>query len=451
LPFTNGSNDVNVEYLSDGITESIINSLSHLPGLRVMARTTTFRYKGRDVDPQAIGRDLKVRAILTGKVLQRGDALIIQADLVNVEDGAQLWGAQYNRKLSDILSVQAEISREIIEKLRLRLTNEEQERVAKQHTENIEAYQAYLKGRYYWNRRTVADMLRAIEHFNRAIALDPGYALAYSGLADCYHTLSNLWLPPTEAIPLARKAAQEALELDDRLASARASLAVGTWRFDWDWKSAEEGFKRAIELDPNYPPAHQWYGQLLTYQKKFDEGMIELKRAQQLDPLSLVINANIGLPLYFSGQYDASIEQFQRALDLDRNFPFAHFFIGWAYEQKRDYDSALAEFNKAVELDPTPSAWSYLGHGHAVSGRRREAEKIIGTLLELSKHRYVSPYYIAIVYAGLDEKELALDWLTKGVEDHSDPMVLINVEPKFDGLRNSPRFLEISRRVGFEK
>jgi len=448
LPFANSGNDPNVEYLSDGITESLINSLSQLPKLRVIARTTAFRYKGRELDPQAIGRDLKVRVALTGRVLQRGDSLIIQADLVDARDGSQLWGEQYNRKLSDIFAVQAEIAREISGKLRPRLTSEEQQRLAKRHTGNIEAYQAYLKGRYHWNRRTVQDLQRAIAHFNHAVALDPGYALAYAGLADCYHTMSGLWLPPTEAIPRSRQAAEKALELDDQLAGARASLAMGKWRYDWDWAGAEAEFKRAVELDPNYPSAHQWYGQLLTYQKKFDQGMVELKRAHELDPLSLVINANLGLPPYFSRRHDEAVAQFRRALELDPNFPFVHFFLGWAYEQKADHAAALAEFHRAVELDGTPSAWAYLGHGYAASGNRREAEQVVGKLLELGKQRYVSPYYLAIVYAGLGEQEQALDWLARGVEDHSDTMVLLGVEPKFDGLRSSPRFAEIARRAG---
>lgn len=448
LPFTNGSRDQNVEYLSDGITESLINSLSRLPNVRVMARTTAFRYKGRDLDPQTIGSELKVRAILTGKVLQRGELLVIQADLVDVKDGAQLWGAQYNRPLSDIFTVQAEIAREISEKLRVRLTNEEQERVAQQHTGNIEAYQAYLKGRYHWNRRTVQDLQRAIEYFNQAIAADPGYALAYAGLADTYHTMSNLWLPPTVAIPRAREAALSALKLDEQLAAPHASLAVGKWRYEWDWAGAEAEFKRALALDPNYPSAHQWYGQFLTYQKKFDAGLAEIQRAQQLDPLSLVITANIGLPSYFSGRYDDALTQFRRALEMDQNFPFVHFFIGWALEQKGDVPTALNAFERAVSLDKTPAAIAYLGHGHALAGNRAEAERAIQELKNLGQTRYVSPYYLAIVYAGLGETELTLDWLNKAVEDHSDSLVLLAVEPKFAKLHSHPRFGEIVRLIG---
>lgn len=451
LPFTNDGKDEKVEYLSDGIAENIINSLSRLPQLRVMARTATFRYKDKDSDPQQIGKKLNVKAILTGRLLQRGDLLVVQADLINVEDGSQLWGAQYNRNLADIFAVQTEIAREISEKLRLRLTSEQQRTVAKQHTESIEAYQAYLRGRHLWNQRTVPEMQRAIEQFNQAIKLDPGYALAHTGISDCYHTLSNLKLPPTEAIPKARQAAIRALELDDQLAAAHASLGVVKWRFDWDWNGAEQEFKRAIELDPNYAPAHQWYGLLLTYQKRFDAATMELKQAQQLDPLSLIITANLGLPLYFSRQYDQAIAQFNRALELDQNFPFVYFFLGWADEQKGDFTKAVVNFQKAVALDGTPSAWAYLGHGYAVSGSRMQAESVIQKLHELRRERYVSPYHLAIVYVGLGDAAQTLKNLNQAFEDHSDSMVLINVEPKFDPLRAMPEFRELAKRIGFNQ
>jgi DNA-binding SARP family transcriptional activator/TolB-like protein len=450
LPFTNGSADANVEYLSDGITESLINSLSRLPRLRVMARTTAFRYKNRELDPQAIGRDLKVQAVLTGRVTQRGDELVIQADLIDVRDGAQLWGEKYNRRLSDILVVQSEIAREITDRLRLRLTTDEQQMFARQPTGNTEAYQNYLKGRYYWNRRTVADTQRAIEHFNQAIALDPAFALAFAGLADAWHTLSGLRLPPTEAIPRARAAAERALELDDRLAAAHASLAIIRWRYDWKPDEAASEFRRAIALDPNYAPAHQWYGLLLTYQRQFEAARVELKQAQQLDPLSLIINSNLGLQHYFAREYDAAIAQFRRTLELDQNFPFAHFFLGWAYEQKGEHAQAVAEFERAVQLDETPAALAYLGHGLARAGNRQAAQEILDKLQSLARERYVSPYYLAVVCTGLGEKEQALAWLARAAEDHSDAMVLIGVEPKFDSLRSSPQFNELLSRIGLK-
>ncbi|MGH9847671.1 MAG: tetratricopeptide repeat protein [Blastocatellia bacterium] len=448
LPFAIARTDAEIEYLGDGIAESVINSLSQISELRVTARTTVFRYKNRDVDPLAAAGQMNVEAVITGKLSKQGDSLVLQADLIKVKNGAQLWGNRYERPLAEVTRLQSDLARDLSEKLRARLSTEEQTRVAKRPTASAPAFEAYARGRYHWNLRKVADVERAIEFFNEAIRHDPNYALAYAGLADCYHTLSNLKLPPTEAIPLARQAAKKALELDDRVAGAHASLAVGRWRFDWDWNEAERGFKRAIELDPNYAPAHQWYGQLLTYQKHFDRGLAELRRAQQLDPLSPIINANLGLPLYFSRDYDAAIAQFQRAFEFQNDFPFGHFFIGWALEQKQQYAEALAEFQKAVAIDATPSARAYLGHGHAVSGNRKAAEEVLLQLQDLSRQRYVSPYYLAV---GMSEKRLALGYLAKAVEDHSDPMVLLGVEPKFDGLRNEPQFREILRRVGLER
>jgi DNA-binding SARP family transcriptional activator/TolB-like protein len=450
LPFTNGNADANVEYLSDGITESLINSLSHVPGLRVMARTTAFRYKGRDIDPQKIGSELHVQALLTGRVVQRGDELVIQADLIDVKDGAQLWGEQYNRKAADLLAIQADIAREISEKLRVRLTSEEQLRVTKKQTENPAAYNHYLKGRYYWNRRAVPDIQRSIEEFNQAIRLDPNYALAYSGLADAWYVLSGVQ-PPNEVIPRARAAAQKALELDNKLAAAHSSLAIVKWRYDWDWEGAAQAFQQAIALDANYPTAHQWYGLLLTYRGQFAAGLAEMKQAQQLDPLSLIINANLGLSLHFAGQSDAAIAEFKRTLELDQNFALAHRFLGWAYEKQSDYDRATAAFQKAAQLDDTPSALAYLGHSYAVAGHPAAAREILQKLQAQAQQRYVSPYYFAVVYVGLKEDAQALEWLTKAVEDHSDLMVLLGVEPKFARLRATPQFADLLRRIGLAR
>lgn len=451
LPFTNATGDAEVDYLSDGLSESLINNLSQIPNLRVIARTTAFRYKSPITDPVVAGRQMMVDNVITGKLIRQGDEFIVQADLVRVNDGAQIWGQQYRRRFSDLVTLQSEISRELSQRLRAQLSTEQQGRVAHQHTTNAIAYQSYLKGRYYWNLRKVTDVERAIEHFKEAIAQDPGYALAYAGLADCYHTLSNLKLPPTEAIPLARHAANKALEIDEKVAGAHASLAIGKWRFDWDWPGAEREFLRAIELDPNYASAHQWYGQFLTYQKKFDQGLAELKKAQQNDPLSPIITANIGLPLFFSGDYDGAISQFHRAFEFQKDFPFGHFFIGWALVQKREYAEAIAQFQQAVNIDATPSALAYLGYGQAVAGNSAEAEKILLRLQDLSRTRYVSPYYLAVVCAGLEKDHLALGYLNKAFEDHSDPMVLIGVEPKFDRLRSAPAFQELLRRIGLAR
>ncbi len=448
LPFANESRDQTLEYLSDGITESIINNLTQLDSLRVMARTTAFRYKGRAADPQAAGNELKVEAVLTGTLQQRGETLIVQADLVRVSDGAQIWGEQYNLKTTDAFTVQQRISREITEKLRTRLTNAEQQRLAKNHLINVEAYQHYLRGRFHWNRRTVAEIKKSIEEFQLAIAADPGYALAYSGLADAYINLSNTHLSPTEAIPLARAAALKALELDGQLAEARTSLGVIKWRYEWDWKGAEAEFKRALELNPNYSIARQRYGLWLIYQKNFGAGRAELLKAQQLDPLSLTISSNVGLSYYFERQYDQAIQQLNRTLELDQNFPYAHFFLGWVWEQKKDYPRAIAAFQRAFEIDGTPVTQAYLAHGLALSGNRTDAEKILAELQKRSVVSYVSPYYQAVIYVGLGESENALGALQRGIEDRSDSMALLGVEPKFDGLRSSPKFVKILNLVG---
>lgn len=451
LPFANSSPDVNLDYLSDGITESLINSLSRLPRLRVLARTTAFRYKGKDFDPTVIGQQLNVRAILTGRVLQRGEELFIQADLIDTTTGAQIWGEKYNRHWSDLPAVQADIARVLTEKLRLHFNEDLRQTLTKQQTANADAFQNYLKGRYYWNLRKVAEVRLAIDHFNRALQLDPTYAAAYSGLADAWHTLSGLELPPNEAIPRAREAATKALQLDPQLAAAHASLAIVKWRYDWQFGAAETGFRQAIALDPNYAPAHQWLGLLLTYRKRFDEGVRELQQAQQLDPLSSIIHANLALPHYFQRRHDQAIAQIKRALDLNQSFPFGHFFLGWAYEQKGEHATALAEFQKAVELDNTPPALAYQAHGLASAGKLAEARELYGKLQEMRQQRYVSPYHLAVVALGLGEQQQALDWLNQAAVEHADAFVLLSVEPKFDPLRNTPQFVELLWRTGLEK
>ncbi|MBI1760528.1 MAG: winged helix-turn-helix domain-containing protein [Acidobacteria bacterium] len=445
LPFTNSGGD---EYVSDGITESLINNLSRLPGLRVLARTTAFRFKGREFDPQTLGQQLQVQAILTGRVQQRGDELQIQADLIDAKNGAQLWGDSYKGRPAELLALQTLITRDITGKLRQRLTDEERTRSETRATHSNEAWQAYLKGRYHWNRRTIPETKRAVEEFDRAIQLDPQFALAYVGLADAWHTLSGLERPPSEAIPRARAAVEKALALDDQLAAAHASLGIVQWRYDWNYAEAERSFKRAIALDGNYASAHQWYGLLLAYRQRNAEALVELKQAQQLDPLSLIINANLGLLPYFARRYDEAIDQLKRTLELDQNFAFAHFFLGWAYEQKGDRAQALVEFRRAAQIDETPATLTYLGHGLATAGNRAEALAVANKLQTLGQQRYVSAYYLAILAVGLGEKERAFDLLAKAVEEHADALVLLAVEPKFDPLRNEPRFQALLQRLG---
>ncbi len=450
LPFENTSADPNTEYLSDGITESIINSLSQLPKLRVMARSTVFRYKGKQIDPQSIGRELNVCAVLTGRVGQRDDRLTVGTELVDVAHGWHLWGEQYNRNLADIFLVQEEIAREITDKLRLRLKGEEEKRLARHYTENTEAYQLYLKGRYYWNKRTPDGIQKAIEYFQEAILKDPSYALAYAGLADCYHVPANP-LPPRERMPQAKAAAMKALELDNTVVEAHTTLARVLFVYDWDWSGAEKEFKRAMELNPRYAPAHQWYASYLSATGRLREADAEAKRAQELEPLSLITNSEVAISFYQARNYDQAIDQFQKTLELDPNFPPPLCFLPAAYEQKGMFEEATAGYQRAITVTKGTFnilAMASLGHVYAVSGRKTEARKILAELQRLSEHSYVPAYVVALIYAGLGEREKAFAWLDKAYEEHSFSLAYIKSEPRFDPLRSDPHFADLLRRIG---
>jgi TolB-like protein/Flp pilus assembly protein TadD len=449
MPFVNVGGDPNTEYLSDGITENLINSLSQIPKLRVVPRGHVFRYKGHETETEKIGRELNVRAVLTGRVVQRGDSLNVQTELVDVAGDSQLWGQQYNRKFSEIIPVQEEIAKEVSDKLRLRPTREEQKRLTKRYTENAEAHQLYLKGRYLWNRRTGETVRRAAEYFQQAIDKDSGYALAWAGLADCYAVYDFYdVLPLREAAPKAKEAANRALTLDETLSEPHATLGYVKGRYDWDRPGAEREFRRAIELNPNYATAHYWYATELDNTGRFDEAIAEAKRAQDTDPLSLVASTVAGQTFYFSRRYDQAIEQARKALDMDPNFPLAHWWLGMFYEQAGRHEEAVAESQKAVSLSRgEPGPLSTLGHAYAVLGKRAEAQKLLGELKDLSKRRYVSPLNVALIYAGLGDKAQALEWLERAYEDHSDRLAWIKGWPQFDGLRGEPRFQDLLRRM----
>ncbi len=451
LPLFNVSADKNTEYFSDGITESIINNLSQLPRLRVMARSTVFRYRGEEVDPQEVGRELGVRAVMTGRVLHLDDNLIIKAELVDANDGAHLWGEQYNRKMVDAFSVQQEISREISEKLRFKLTGEEQKRLTRRSTENPQAYQFYLKGRYCWNKRTPEGFKKAIEHFEEAIEIDHLYAAAYAGLADSYNMLGTYSaLAPREAFPRAKAAATRALEIDDTLAEAHTSLAYVENSYDWDWTGAEFEFKRAIELNPSYATAHYWYAIThLAAMGRLNDAKAELTQAKELDPLSLIIGTNLGWLSYFARQYDRAIEQYEKTIELDANFGVAYYKLGQAYERKGLPEEAIVQYRKALYLSiNSPGIMSALGHACAQAGKPEEARHVLDELKEMAKQRYVSPYFIAEVYRGLGELDQTFEWLEKAVADRSDWLVWIGVEPAFDDLRSDPRFVNLLQRIG---
>ncbi len=449
LPLANASGDPNAEYLSDGITESLINNLSQLPKLRVMARSTVFHYKGKEVDPQKVGQDLKVRAAVTGRVQRRGDTLVIQVDLVDVDKGSQLWGGQYNRKLADVFAVQEEISKEISEKLKLKLTGEDQTRLTKRYTENAEAYQLYLKGRYYWNKRTPDGFNSAIAQFQQAVEKDPNYALAYAGLADCYNLLGGLgYVPPRESYPRGKAAATKALELDEKLAEPHASLGWAKLAYDWDWSGAHREIERALELNPNYATAHQWYGWYYFAMGRPDDSVREIKRALELDPLSLIFNQNLGWALINQGQYDRAIEQERKTLDMDPNFGPAHVSLARAYLQKARYADAITEAQKASDAGVTWLRPWVLARAYLKSGNIRKAQKVVQDLKDLSKRRYVPAGVMADAYRGLDDKERAFEWLEKAYEERSLRPDHMRVDPAYDNLRSDPRFQDLMRRVG---
>ncbi|MCA1849580.1 MAG: tetratricopeptide repeat protein, partial [Acidobacteria bacterium] len=425
LPLVNASADQDLEYLSDGITESIINNLSQLPQLKVVARSTVFRYKDRRIDPQEVGGRLGVRAVLTGRVVQRGDRLNVQTELVDVSDGSQLWGEQYDRRSADIFEVQEEIAREIAGKLRLRLSGEEQGRLTKRYTENAEAYQLYLKGRHHWNKRTVEALGKGIECFRQAIELDPDYALAHAGISDCYAFLGDVGLtaiPSREAFSKAREAAREALEIDGELAEAYNSLAH-VLMHEFNWQEAEKAFRRAIELSPNNAIAHQWYAYYLLFHGRNDEALAEAARGLELDPLSLGANGDMGQILFYTRRYDACIEQYRKGVELEPNFYRQHLWLGWAFEQKRMYGDALAEFRKARTLsEDDTEALASLGCVLALSGETAEASLILVELNELSPRKYVSPYNMALLHLRLGEKDEALGWLDRAYRERAEWM-----------------------------
>jgi eukaryotic-like serine/threonine-protein kinase len=454
LPFVNVSNDPDTEYVSDGITESLINSISQMPNLAVIARSSVFRYKGREIDPQTVGRELGVRAILMGRITQRGDNLMISAELVDVSNRHRIWGDQYDRKLSDILSVQSEISRDISEQLRLTLTGEEQRRVTKHYTENATAYQAYLKGRYYWNKRTGDDLTKSIEYFTQATITDPSYALAYAGLADSYLIIPNYTTMSTqEAYLKAKAAALKALELDDSLAEAHASLGGIRADYEWDFTGAENELRKAIELNPNYATARHWYAQYLSEMGRHQEAIEQIKRAQETDPFSLIINSVVGDTYIKARQYDQAIVQLRKAIELDKNFSRSHQYLGNAYQEKGMYNEAISEFQTAATLvgeNPEKAAKRAmeLRAAYAASGANGYWTKRLELLKEDEATGNVAPYNVASVYARLGKTEEALKWLERAFREHDPYVVYLKIDPQFDVLRSDPRSMDLMRRIG---
>ena len=450
LPFENASGDAEHEYLSDGITASLINILTTVPKLRVMAQSTVFRYKGREIDPQAIGRELNVRAVLTGKVMQSGGSLRIGAELVDVATGSQLWGAQYDRKPVDIFAVQDEISNEISGKLRLQLTRAEKKRLTRHDTENVEAYRLYLKGRHHWNRWTEEGFYKAIEYFQQAVEKDPSYALAYTGLADSYVLLGwNSYLPPKAVFPKGKVAALTALQLNPNLAEAHTSLAALLWLYDWHWEEAGEEFKRSLALCPTYPTANHWYAEYLMTMGSHAEGLDRMKNSQDLDPLALIINVAVGWALYFARRYDQAIEQLRRAVELDTNYPVTYWILGLLLRKTGCHELAITEGEKAVRLSGgSPMMQAALAHTLGAAGRTTEAIRMLEELTKLAKQKYVAPYFFAGIHIGLGENGRAIECLEKSYDEHQHWLLYLHIDPSMDGLRDDPRFQDLLRRVG---
>jgi serine/threonine-protein kinase len=458
LPFVNDSKDPNVEYLSDGITESIINSLSQLPNLTVMSRNAVFRFKGSNLDPVEAGRNLNVGAVLTGRLVKRDDRFVIKAELIKVADGSQLWGDEYNSSLADIFSVQEEVSKKISQNLRLRLTGQDEEKLAKRYTHDAEAYQLYLKGRYFWNRRNEEGFRNGIEYFKRAEEKDPTFALAFSGLADSYALLCDIGVVrPVDEMPKAKAAAQKAVDADPALAEAYTSRAFVRLAYDWDWLGAQSDFQQAIRLNPKYPTAHQWYASYLMQMGKFSLAKAEIEEAHNLDPLSPIISANSGLYSYYEHNYDDAIAKYKVTLQSDPDFWVARHYLALAYVQKGRHQEAIAELRKLIKAPPAGpipdqvveaecEASSSLGFAYGMAGKKAEAQAILNQIDALSKRRYVSPLYFAIVYAGLKDNDKAIEYLNKAFEARHPGLVLIRIEPMFDGLRNDERYQALIKR-----
>jgi TolB-like protein/Flp pilus assembly protein TadD len=445
LPFTNATADSESEYLSDGLTESLINSLSQITNLRVMSRSSVFRYKGREPDVQSVGRELGVGAVLIGRVAQRGDNLSISVELVDVKDGSHLWGDQYNRKLTEVLTTQQEIAGGIANGLRLKLTGEDRTHLTKQYTQNPEAYQAYLRGRYLLNKYTEDSYKKSLEHFNRSIELDPSFALAFAGVADAYIVASDWYISVKDALPKARVAASRALEIDDSLAEAHNSLAWISMTYG-DLVGGEREFKRAIELKPNYAFAHESYSIYLTVAQRHSEAVNEAKRARELDPLSPSANLRVGAALGEMRHYDEAISELQRAIEVDLNYWWPRVVLGETYVRQGRFAEAIAEFQKARKLDNNPFILGRLGHAYAQTGNKEQAMQTLDELKALAGKRYVPPESVACVYIGLGERNQALDWLQRAWEDRSFALFFLYA-PMWDSLRSEPRFNEIERQV----
>ncbi|MGZ8845515.1 MAG: tetratricopeptide repeat protein, partial [Pyrinomonadaceae bacterium] len=461
LPFTYTNSDrsetvgPDANWLSDGITESIINDLSHVPNLKVIARSSVFRYKGQNVDPQVVGRELNVRAVVIGRIVQMGDTVTVQTELVDVQNQTQLWGERYRRKITDVLELPEDISRQISDGLKLELSGDARKQIGKRYTVNPQAYELYWKGRYHWNQRKPDDVNQAIKYFQEAIKLDPNYALAYTGLADCYVLGNILQMPPKQAMPMAADAARKALSIDNQLAEAHTSLAKIKLSYEWDWPGAEAEFKQAIQLNPGYATAHQWYGVYLSEMGRHDESIRERTTAQNLDPLSLSITTGLGRALYWARRYDESIKHLQATIPRDPNYGDTYWSLGLAFEQKRMYPEAISAFQRAVELSKSPDGsegkpemLAVLAHAYAMAGKQTEAKAILDQLKKVaSPQHFVSPYAVSLIYVALNDKDSAFEWLGQAFQERDENLIHLRVDPRLDPIRPDARFQDLLRQI----
>jgi len=451
LPFANS--DPNSEYLSDGITESLIENLSRVPNLKVKSRSTVFHYKGRETDPKKIGRELGVHALLSGSITQSGDDLSVRVELIDVRDDSHVWGERYDRKVSEIVALPQQISRDVSQRLRSRADGIDHAQLTKNYSPDSEAYRLYLQGRYNWNKRTVEGLQKGIEFFSEAIRRDQNYGLAYSGLADCY-LLLNVYnvTSADDCYPKAEAASKRALSINESLAEAHTSLAFVTYRYYLRWDEAEEHFNKAIALDPNYATAHQWYGSYLAARGRMDEAIVQNRTAHDLEPFSLTIHSDYVRTLYYAGRLDEAKKESLKLKETDPGFGRAHYELGLVLEEEGKLEDAIAEFKQAVKAAPdNVAALTALGHAQGLAGKKSDAEKIIGRLQELSKQQYVSPFQTAVVYAGLNERKLALDWLEKSREERFNWLPFVQIDPVFKNLRTEARFLELEKSLGLSK
>ena len=448
MPFVNEGGNPDVEYLSDGITETLISSLSQLPNLSVKARSSVFRYKGKDTNAQTIGKELNVQAILNGRVIQRSDQLDLNVELVDAATENVLWSHQYNRKQSDLVALQSEIARDVSGKLKSQLSSAEVAKVEKNYTSNTEAYQLYLKGKFYWNKRTGESLKQAVDFYQQAIEKDPSFALAYSGLAETYVLFSSYDVASgADSMPQAKAAALRALAIDESLAEAHTALGFYLSNYEWDRVGSEKEYRRAIELKPNYATAHHWFGADLANVKRFDDSLTELRHAEELDPLSPIIGTNFGDTLLLARRFDEAIAQYKRTLTSNPNFVYAHLALGRAYGSKGMYPEAIAETRRAIELDFGSSAKGYLGLWLAKSGKRDEALKLLDELKQEATKNYIQGDTIALIYIGLGDKAEALNWLEKHMLSHAETASSYAVSPQLDELRSEPRFKDMLKRM----